>query len=118
MMHKTEHVSFSRSQKLYYQPKERGLLHKHKQIIFNNNNNRTLATSSSSLSLKQDRKKLKKTNTPYKIYGPEGYVHNPPCSLLLFCCVGEASFYMQKWDENGVGAKWVFKKRRWQKNWD
>jgi hypothetical protein len=25
---------------------------------------------------------------------------------------------MQKWDENGVGAKWVFKKRRWQKNWD
>jgi hypothetical protein len=29
MLHKTEHVSFSRSEKLYNQPKERGLLHTH-----------------------------------------------------------------------------------------
>jgi hypothetical protein len=67
-------------------------------------------------SLKQDREEKK--NTPYNIYGPEGYVHNPPCSLLLFCCVGEESFTCK----NGMQMVWVqngvFKKRRWQKNWD
>jgi hypothetical protein len=54
-------------------------------------------------SLKQDRGKKQKTHSPYKIYGPEGYVHNPPCSLLLFCCVGEASFTCK----NGMQMVWV-----------
>ncbi len=65
MMHKTEHVSFSRSQKLYNQPKERGLLHKH--------TNRSSSTTTTTTgpwqhhhhpSLKQDRgKKKEKTHS-------------------------------------------------------
>ncbi len=117
MMHKTEHVSFSRSQKLYNQPKgERSTPQTH--------THRSSSTTTTGPwqhhhhpSLKQDRKKKKKHTSIQKLWSRR-LCTQPTLQPVVVLLRRRSELYMQKWDANGLGAKWVFKKRRWQKNWD
>jgi hypothetical protein len=82
--------------------KERGLLHKHTHTDHLQQQQQDLGNIII-IPLSNKIGKKRKNTLPYKNYGPEGSVHNPPCSLLLFCCVGEASFTCK----NGIQMGWV-----------
>jgi hypothetical protein len=129
MLHKTEHVSFSRSEKLYNQPKERGLLHKHTHTHTHTHTQRSSSTTTTTTgpwqhhhhpSLKQDRgkKKTEKTHSIQNLWSQKKALCTQPTLqpvVVLLCGVGEASFTCKKWDANGVAAKWVFKKKKEKK---